>query len=172
MNIEPLINGIDDPSTLEKIINLARQRLEQIETDKRVDIILRKGHWYAVQHLNCPQKRRAMDLGKRLTAKEVWARSQIKPPSALDYEIPKEQAMELRKTKPEEVGWVEIDIGNGVKPVHRYYLVSEYTPVKLAWNEWKKLASHPLAMSYGLTVEGMSEIIKLQDRGYCVVFSE
>ncbi len=170
MSIEAIINSIDDTDTLEGIIQLVKQRLEEIEKEKGVNIILYNGHWYAVQHLNYPQKRRAIDLGKHLSAKDVWERSQAKPPSALDYKIPEKQAKELRKTNPEEVGWVEEDTENGAKPDCHYYLVPDYNRVRSSWHKWQKLASHPLAMSYGLTVEGMAEVLKLQDMGYHLIF--
>jgi hypothetical protein len=165
-NIIAEIQTLTDQKQLEEIINAAQNRLQNLRQPRTIHLVLHRNHWYGVEERD--GKKMATPLGRRLTPAEVLANARNTGPTALDFEISKEEADRRHLAEREAIGWVEEDTPAGVN--HRYYIVPDYEQARAEWRVWRGLAQDPIAMAYGIGVEGMGRLCRLVEGGCEVVY--
>lgn len=155
-----------DKSQLEAITKAASKQLARIERNQKsaLRLICHNNTWYVIRTEN---QREAINLGARLAPHAVLRRSRKKPPTPADFHLPDNEAKALQSINPNEVGWWE----EPDKSSH-YYNAAEYDKARATFREWYALATHPIAMTHGLTVEGMRTLQELENKGYEVAYPE
>lgn len=162
LDIISILNNISD---LKEITLAAQTRIRQLQTNplRLAEMTLVDNRWQIVIN----EKQITIDLGKRVPSSELLTRAKLKSPTPAHYQLPDEEAQRLMSSREREiVGWWEE--GGQRKG---YYHVKKYEEAKLKWRRWHDLATDPMAMSYGLEVQGMRKIRELEKRGYKIKVS-
>lgn len=152
------IHTTRDKDALREIIQEATEYLAALEQGAGTLLLVCKNdRWFAV----FPSKRRALELGPRLSDAAVLRRANQPPPSPAQFEITAAEAKRRRNQNPELVGrWEDNNRNN------RYYDQPAYAKARAAYTTWHKLAGDVLATSLNLTLDAVKQIRLLESRGY------
>ncbi|MFK7805918.1 MAG: hypothetical protein AB8G95_30080, partial [Anaerolineae bacterium] len=160
-----------DPDVSKDVVEQLQEPAEPTEVaepiEKRlVEIELRDETWYVVR----PSDGRAFGLCTRLSKSEIDKQIRVGPPQKSQWELPADQARQLKKKHPDQVDFWDEKKGNIT--TRHFYLTEEYETAMQDWHKYVALAQDAITQGLGLSVAARAAIDKLEADGYEIVLPQ